>query len=637
MIDVQTSSPAGEPMDARHAGDVGPVMNDASEQRPQDQQPQPDPPAGAPPRPEEATTQAGEGGQQAADHAPSPFATDPNGTGSPPSTPQSPAADTPPTPPAGAPAAARPTESSNQQPNATDGVSGTPAADSGAPAAADTPPHAEQTSPPRPADAGPDHQTPIEQTPIELSDEMSAAADAAMASAAGTTLAGSPSSSATGDPASPAGSHPGRPTPQQVAEADRKAHRAVRGPRVVESGREYREGVVVSVGPDDIFIEFGPKELGVLPRAQFRDKDGKEQEAELPQTGQTIKVAVDRFEAKESLYICSRPGAVQKADWELLQPGQIVEARVTGTNKGGLELEVANHKAFMPASLVSDQRIEDFSVFVGEKIECKVIKIDRSGRGNITLSRREVLAEEKKKAAEQLKDKLKEGDVVDGKVKKIMPFGAFVDIGGIDGLVHVSDISHDRVGKVENHLKEGQDVRVQILKLDWDKGRHSLGMKQLQDDPFDVGLSEINEGDIVNGRVTKLLDFGAFIEVASGIEGLCHISELDWRRIEKVSDAVQPDQIVNVKVLKIDKDQRRISLSVKQAKDRPERPGGRGGGGGRGRGRGDRDDRSPDEILKETPQLRRLREQAKKKQKEKGSGGLGDSGGLGIGLGDLKL
>jgi small subunit ribosomal protein S1 len=471
--------------------------------------------------------------------------------------------------------------------------------------------------------------------PVELSADIAAAADAAMASAAGT------QSLSFGGISS--GTHPGKPSPEQVEAADKAAHRAVRGPRVVESGREYREGVVVSVGPEDIFVEFGPKSLGVLPRVQFKEKDGTENEAELPKPGETIKVAVDRYEAKESLYICSRPGAVQKADWELLQPGQIVEARVTGTNKGGLECEVAKHRAFMPASLVSDQRIDDLSVFVGEKIECKVIKVDRSGKGNITLSRREVLAEEKKKAAQDLKNKLKEGDVLEGKVKKIMPFGAFVDIGGVDGLVHISDISHDRVGKVENHLKEGQDVRVQVLKLDWEKGRHSLGMKQLQDDPFEVSLNEIEEGSVVSGRVTKLLDFGAFIEIAEGVEGLCHISELDWRRIEKVSDAVQPGQIIDVKVLKIDNDQRRISLSIKQAKDRPAQAGGpRGGGGGRGRGRGDRDDRSPDEILKETPALRRMREQAKqkkagKKEKGKGSGGLGDAGGLGIGLGDLKL
>jgi len=430
--------------------------------------------------------------------------------------------------------------------------------------------------------------------------------------------------------------HPGRPSDAEVRAADQKAHRAVRGPRVVESGREYREGVVVSVGPDDIFVEFGPKSLGVVPRQQYKNKDGEE--PDLPKTGDTLKVAVDKYEASESLYMCSRPGAVQKAEWELLQPGQVVEARVTGKNKGGLELEVAGHRAFMPASHVSDQRIEDLSVFVGEKMNCKVTKVDRTGRGNITLSRREILAEEKKERAAKLKETLKEGETLEGTVKKIMPFGAFVDIGGIDGLVHISDLAHDRVRKVEDHVQEGQSVRVKILKLDWEQGRHSLGMKQLTDDPFQVGLSEINEGDVISARVAKLTDFGAFLEVAPGIEGLCHISELDWRRVEKTSDAVQPDQVVSAKVLKIEEDSRRISLSIKQAKDRPEP---RGGGGGRRGGRGgDRDDRSPEEIKKETPALRRMREEAKKREKQKqssGGGGLGDAGGMGLGLGDLKL
>lgn len=471
---------------------------------------------------------------------------------------------------------------------------------------------------PAPAPEKPSPEQDNSMDPVELSKSMNDAADAAMQAATGETTAASPSS----------GQEMARPSTSEPAK--------VRGPRVVESGREYREGVVVSVGPEDIFVEFGPKSLGVVPRIQYREKDGTDS-AELPKPGDTIKVAVDRYEAKESLYICSRPGVVQKAEWELLQPGQIVDAKCTGSNKGGLEMEVANHRAFIPASHVDTRRIEDLSIFHGEKMACKVIKVDRSGRGNITLSRREVLAEEQKKAAEELKSKLKEGETVEGVVKSIMPFGAFVDIGGVDGLVHISDLTHERARKVEDHVKEGETVRVQILKLDWEKGRHSLGMKQLQDDPFDVGLSEMKEGDIVQGRITKLLDFGAFAEIAPGVEGLVHISELDWKRIAKVSDAVQPNQIVPMKILKIDADQRKISLSVKQAQDRPAGMGGGGGGrGGKGgRGRGDRDDRSPEEILKETPELRRLREKAKKQHGKDLKAGLGD--GLGMGLGDLKL
>ena len=265
-------------------------------------------------------------------------------------------------------------------------------------------------------------------------------------------------------------------------------------------------------------------------------------------------------------------------------------------------------------------------------MNCKVIEVDRMGKGNIKLSRRDILKAEQKERAAKLRDTLKEGETVSGKVNKIMPFGAFVDIGGIDGLLHIGDMSHDRVGKVEDVLKEGDTVEVKILKLDWEKGRHSLGLKQLQEDPFEKATKEIAEGEELTGTVTKMLDFGAFVQIAPGIEGLVHISELSWRRVEKTSDAVQPGKVVKVKVLKVDPDSRKISLSIKQTTERPvmkgEKP--------RGKGRGpEQDTRKAEDILKETPQLRRMREQAKQKTKGGAKSGLGNAGGLGVGLGDL--
>ncbi|MEO1512155.1 MAG: S1 RNA-binding domain-containing protein, partial [Planctomycetota bacterium] len=423
------------------------------------------------------------------------------------------------------------------------------------------------------------------------------------------------------------------------AQASPKPAKAkLRGPRVVQGGREHRSGTVVSVGPNDVFVEFGPKELGVLERPQF--KEGTDKAVDLPNVGDQLEVVVQRFDANEGILLCVLPGTVQKADWELLEPGQNVEARVSGTNKGGLELEVAGHRAFMPASQVDVNRIPDLSIFVGEKLECRVQRIDRSGRGNIVLSRRELVKEERAKAAEKLREALNEGDTVEGTVRKIMPFGAFIDLGGVDGLVHISDLSHDRVGMgekaVAKYVSEGQKVRVQILSIDWDANRIGLGMKQLEADPFEAAAAEVAEGATLTGKVTKILDFGCFVEVAPGVEGLVHISEIDYRRINKVEDAVQAGEVVQVKVLKIDPASRKVSLSIKATKEAPAQ---QGGGRGRGRGRGERDDRSPDEILKETPQLRRLREQAQKKARDdkSGGGGLGDAGGLGIGLGDLKL
>jgi small subunit ribosomal protein S1 len=232
-----------------------------------------------------------------------------------------------------------------------------------------------------------------------------------------------------------------------------------------------------------------------------------------------------------------------------------------------------------------------------------------------------------------------------------MPFGAFVDIGGVDGLIHISDLSYDKIGfgekAVERHVKEGQRVSVKVLKVDFENNRISLGLKQVQGDPFAAAAEKLAEGAEMTGKVTKLLEFGAFIEVAPGVEGLVHISEIDHKRIGKVEDVLKVDEIVRCKVLKIDPGSRRVSLSIKalkplpeikvgeggqggpggQAGERPARgrggPGGGGGGGGFGGGGGGRggfggggkaprDTRTPDEILKETPALRRLREKFKK-------------------------
>jgi small subunit ribosomal protein S1 len=375
----------------------------------------------------------------------------------------------------------------------------------------------------------------------------------------------------------------------------------IRGPRVVQAGREMRTGTVVSVGPTDIFIEFGPKDLGVIPRMQFKEE-------ELPAVKQQLEVVVDHREA-DGLLACSRPGSVQKADWEMLEAGQIVDAKVVGVNKGGLELEVANHRAFMPAGQVSTDHIADLSVFVGEKMTCQVTRVDRSGRGNIVLSRREVLMQERQNQAEKLKGELQEGQVLEGTVRKIMPFGAFVDLGGIDGLVHTTDLTHDRAGHgekfVQRYVKEGERIKVQVLKIDWENKRISLGRKQIEADPFATAASEVTEGAEVNGRVTKIAEFGAFIEIAPGVEGLVHISELAWRRVNKVEDILKPDEIIKAKVLKVDPTSRRISLSIKALLPQPE---------ARVDPRAAERDKRAAEILKETPELRRLRAKFSGKQ-----------------------
>jgi small subunit ribosomal protein S1 len=405
-----------------------------------------------------------------------------------------------------------------------------------------------------------------------------------------------------------------RPAPTTATAPTAGPKPGIRGPRVVQAGREHRTGTVVSVGPSDIFVEFGPKSLGIVPRMQYKDE-------EVPKVGDIIDVVIDKFEAAESLFVCSKPGSVQKADWELLEAGQVLEAKVTGVSKGGLELEVANHRAFMPASQVAVERIPDLSVFVGERLKCEVVRVERMGSGNIVLSRRNVLERDRKAQAEAMKSKLKEGDTLEGTVRKIMPFGAFVDLGGIDGLIHISDITYDRIGygekAIEKHLKEGQKVSVRVLKIDWDNERIGLGLKQLSTDPFQTAAASITEGAELTGRVTKILEFGAFVEVSSGVEGLVHISELDHRRVNRVEDVLKVDEIVQVKVLKVEKDTRKVSLSIKAMKPAPAAPS--GGPGGKKSGP---PGKTAEEILKESPAFRRLKAQAQMKV-TKFKGGLG--------------
>ncbi len=202
-----------------------------------------------------------------------------------------------------------------------------------------------------------------------------------------------------------------------------------------------------------------------------------------------------------------------------------------------------------------------------------------------------------------------------------MPFGVFVDLGGIDGLVHISDITYDRIGygekAIEKFVKEGQKVTVRVLKIDWDNDRIGLGLKQLSTDPFQTASASITEGAELTGRVTKILEFGAFVEVSSGVEGLVHISELDHRRVNRVEDVLKVDEIVQVKVLKIEKDSRKISLSIKAMKPAPAAP-----SGGPGRKKDGPPGKTAEEIMKESPAFRRLKAQATQKV-TKFKGGLG--------------
>lgn len=333
-------------------------------------------------------------------------------------------------------------------------------------------------------------------------------------------------------------------------------------PPAVRGERQTKTGTIVSIHENDVFVEFGPKSQGVCSLTYFEQP---------PNVGDRLEFNVDRFDKDEGLLILSRIGKVQKAEWESLDVGQVVEARCTGVNKGGLEMEVANHKAFMPAGQVDIRHVAELEVFIGEKMPCEVIEIDRQ-RARIILSRRSALEAERGQLREKLLKDLKVGDQRSAVITSLQPFGAFADLGGVDGLIHISDLSYERIKDASEVVKEGDTVEVKVLKIDdsQDPPRIGLGLKQTMTDPYQARAGEIEEGATVTGKVTKLMDFGAFVELAPGVEGLIHISELSHDRIHRVSQAVKPGEVINVKVLSVDHGKRRISLSIKALKDQQE-------------------------------------------------------------------
>lgn len=376
--------------------------------------------------------------------------------------------------------------------------------------------------------------------------------------------------------------------------------------------REFRTGTVVRVRGGDVLVEFGPKSSGICPLTQFE---------EAPPIGTRLEFVVERFDANEGLSILSREGAVQKANWEALQQGQVVEAVCTGMNKGGLEFEVAKHKAFMPAGQVDLRHVKDISIFLGQKLSCEITQLDRA-RGRIVLSRRNVLEQERHRNADKVLASIEVGQELDATISTVQPYGAFADIGGIDGLIHVSDLSYDRVKHPGDVVREGDKVRVRVLKVDREQKppKISLGMKQLVSDPSLSAMNELAVGGTISGRVTKIMPFGAFIEVAPGVEGLVHISEISFERIETVEKVLKKDQVVNAKILSIDPDRKRVGLSIKALLDRPAPTGGeRGDRGSFGKGSRGNDANA---IRPEDPALRKLKAKF-------GVGGSGLKGGIG--------
>ncbi len=324
-------------------------------------------------------------------------------------------------------------------------------------------------------------------------------------------------------------------------------------------------GKVVRIDQDEVLVDIGYKSEGVIPSNELsiRKTVKPSEEVEL---GEEVDALVLTKEDQEGRLILSKKRARFEKAWRKIEGAAETGEPVTGTVievvKGGLILDLGV-RGFLPASLVDIRRVQNLDEFMGQQLECKVIELNRS-RNNVVLSRRAVLEEERKEVREQILGRLQPGQEVEGKISNIVDFGAFVDLEGIDGLIHISELSWSHVNHPSEVVSIGDTVRVKVLDIDRDRQRISLGLKQTQEDPWQRVLNEYKEGDVVDGKVTKIVAFGAFVQILPGVEGLVHISELAQHHVESPAEVVRPGDELKVKILEVDEARRRLSLSVKR-------------------------------------------------------------------------
>ena len=322
-----------------------------------------------------------------------------------------------------------------------------------------------------------------------------------------------------------------------------------------------RTGKVIGVRGKSVFVDLGGKSEGVIAVTQF-------EEGKLPEPGATIEVIVDRFDPEEGIQLLRLKGSAIEADWDNLKKGVIVEARATKTVKGGLEVDVDGIRGFLPISQIDLSRIDDATSYVNQKFKAVVTEANQREK-NLVISRRELLEQERAEQRERTWATLEEGQVRDGVVRSIKDFGAFVDLGGVDGLLPIGEMSWSRVSKVDEMVKVGDQVKVKVIKIDQTARKLTLGLKQLTPSPWEVATEKYPRGMMVKGKVSKIMDFGAFVELEPGIEGLIHISELSPTRVRRVVDIVKPAQEVEVRILKVEPEVKRIALSLLPAKGTP--------------------------------------------------------------------
>lgn len=331
---------------------------------------------------------------------------------------------------------------------------------------------------------------------------------------------------------------------------------------------EIVPGKVIKVGKDFVTIDIGFKSEGQIPVSEFRNPEGQIEVAE----GDTLDVFLENTENENGLVMLSKEKADKLRIWDEIavacENGDVIEGKVVERVKGGLSVDIGV-KAFLPGSQIDLNPIRDLDSFVGNNYQFKIIKFNKI-RGNIVLSRRAILEKEKQAMREKTMEVLEEGSILEGTVKNLTDYGAFIDLGGIDGLLHITDISWKRINHPNEVLKMGQSARVKVLKFDRDKQRVSLGMKQITEDPWIEADIKYAKNSIVKGKVVNLTDYGAFIEIEDGIEGLIHISEMSWtKRVKHPSALLKLGDEVEAMVLEMDKENRRMSLGLKQTQPNP--------------------------------------------------------------------
>jgi small subunit ribosomal protein S1 len=324
------------------------------------------------------------------------------------------------------------------------------------------------------------------------------------------------------------------------------------------SSKGPRRGRIISIDAkkDEVFVDFGGKAQGIAAFSQFEEE---------PKVGDELDFFVERYDPREGLLILTKKGAAQQhVSWETLEIGQVVEGIVTAVNKGGLELQVKGMRAFMPAGQVDLYFQQDMSTFLNQKLLAEVIQFD-PGAKNLVLSRRNILEREKEESRQKMLEEIAEGQVRRGTVRSVMDYGAFVDLGGIDGLLHVSEMSHRRGVKPSDFVKVGDLVDVKIVKFDSATGKLSLSLKQMMADPWIGAENRYAVGTPVTGRVAKIESFGAFIEVEEGVEGLLPVSEMSWQRTRHPSDILKVGDTIRLVVIGLDPANKKVTFSLKQA------------------------------------------------------------------------